>query len=144
MGDYMAKATRRSASRRRGARGKNGRTARKVRAAPATTMSRLGNGAAQLTRNASNAGRRLQRDVGAAVEENPLIVGAALFVAGAALGYAMRGLLTDNLWLDEQRHAMMDKGQAVMDRARDLARTASDKVGSLRQNRSGEPNETHS
>jgi hypothetical protein len=129
----MAKATRRKAARSR-AQGKNGRAAR---AGTASQMRRLGNGAAQLTRDAGAAGRRLQRGVGSAIEDNPLIVGAALFVAGAALGYAMRGFLPDSEWLDEQRHAAMDK-------ARDLARTASDRIGSLRQSRGGDPNETHS
>jgi hypothetical protein len=133
----MAKATRKNASRSRGAQGKNGRAARGVGAASAAKLRRLGNGATQLTRSAGAARRRLQRNVGSAVEENPLIVGAALFVAGAALGYAMSGYLRDSLWLEDQRHAVMDK-------ARDFARTASDKIGSLRQNRNNDPTETHS
>lgn len=94
-------------------------------------MARVGASAAQLTRSAKATGQRLERSVTSAVEDNPLIVGAALFACGAALGYAMRGMLRDSLWLEEQR-------QAVMDKARELARTASNKVGALRQSRSSE------
>jgi hypothetical protein len=93
--------------------------------------------AARLTRSARASGRKLEQSVTSAVEDNPLVVGAALFVAGAALGYAMRGMFRDSPWFEEQRDAMMDK-------AKEIARTASDKVGSLtKPNRSGEPNEAH-
>ena len=101
-------------------------------------MASVSASAAQLTRSAKAQGRRLERSVTAAVEDNPLIVGAALFVSGAALGYALRGLLSDNLWLEEQR-------EAVVDKARELARTASDKVASMRHGRSSDadPTEAH-
>jgi hypothetical protein len=103
--------------------------------------SRFGNvaeGATRLKRSMQAGGRRIERSVSGAVEENTLMVGAALFVAGAAVGYAMRGLLRDNMWLEEQRDAVKSK-------AKEIARTASDKVGNIthKQNRSGDIPEQH-
>jgi hypothetical protein len=126
----MAKANRRSASRTGNAQYRGNRRARGIGGGSsmpgrATRMSRVKTGAAQLTSSAKATGRRLERSVTSAVEDNPLIVGASLFVSGAAIGYAMRGVLRDSLWLEEQRDAVVDK-------AKELARTASDKVGSLR------------
>ena len=93
--------------------------------------------ASKLTRSARERGRKIERSVTGAVEDNPLMIGAAMFVAGAAVGYAMRGILRDSLWLEEQRDAVVDK-------AKEIARTATDKVGHLtKHNRTGEPNEAH-
>jgi hypothetical protein len=135
-GGEMAKANRKNSSRNGRAQNQRGRGKRGSVESSNGRMDRISAGAAQLTRSANATGRRLGRSVTTAVEDNPLVVGAALFISGAAVGYALRGVLRDNEWLEEQRDAVVDK-------AREIARTASDKVNSLRQNRSSDPTEAH-
>jgi hypothetical protein len=131
-------ASRRSAGEREGrANGRNSR-GNTLAAAASDRFGNVTEGATRLTRSMKASGRRLERSVSETLEENSLMVGAALFVCGAAVGYVVRELMRDSAWLEEQR-------EAVMHKAKDLARTASDKVGSLtqKQNRSGDPPEAH-
>jgi hypothetical protein len=140
----MAKTAKRTSSSSRGGRKRSTmqQESREARgngmAGPASSrFGSVAREASKLTRSARERGRKIERTVTSAVEDNPLVVGAAMFVAGAAVGYAMRGMLRDGMWLEEQR-------DAVMGRAKEIARTAGDKVGSLtKHNRTGEPTEAH-
>ena len=132
----MAKANRKNSTRSKRTRSQSAQrrgTRSDVRDV-ATAMSRMSAGAAQLQRSANATGRKIVRGLGSTVEDNPMMIGAALFVSGAALGYVLRGMLRDGMWLEEQRDAVVDK-------ARELARTATDKVNNLRHHRNGESNE---
>ena len=55
------------------------------------------------------------------MDENPLMVGAAAMVLGAAVGMALPETQRENEWMGEAR-------ETVVDRAQEVARTAADRV----------------
>lgn len=68
-------------------------------------------------RSTRRAGNQLSR----MIDENPLMVGAAAMVVGAAIGMALPETERENEWLGETR-------ESVIDRAQDVARQAADRV----------------
>jgi ElaB/YqjD/DUF883 family membrane-anchored ribosome-binding protein len=71
------------------------------------------------TRVAQNGFQRLMRD-------NPLLVGAAAIVAGAAVGAALPETERENEWLGEARDSVVDRAQAA---AKNAASTVQDVTG---------------
>lgn len=65
--------------------------------------------------------RRAQNQLQRAIRENPLAVGAAAAILGAAVGLALPETERENEWMGETRDNVLDKAQ-------DLAREAKDKV----------------
>jgi hypothetical protein len=65
--------------------------------------------------------RRARNQLSRMLDENPLMVGAAAVVIGAAVGMALPETERENEWLGEAR-------ENVVDRAQDMARTAAERV----------------
>jgi hypothetical protein len=65
--------------------------------------------------------RRARNQLSRMIDENPLMVGAAAMVVGAAVGIALPETERENEWMGETR-------ENVIDRAQDVARQAADRV----------------
>lgn len=77
------------------------------------------------SRGAQNGLRRLLR-------ENPLLVGAAAMVAGAAVGAALPETERENEWLGETRDSLVDRAQeAARSTANNVQEAAKDAVGDV-------------
>ena len=85
-----------------------------------------GDRAAELRNSAVRAGRRTKNQFQRLLHENPLMVGAAAVVVGAAVGMALPETEKENEWLGETRDNVIEKAQ---DTARDVASRAQEAVG---------------
>ena len=82
--------------------------------------------AAELRDRAVRTGRRTRNQFQRLLRENPLMVGAAAVVVGAAVGMALPETEKENEWLGETRDTVVEKAQ---DAARNAASRAQDAVG---------------
>jgi hypothetical protein len=83
--------------------------------------SRVASGARGAGRAARQTGRRAQNQLQRMMRENPLMVGAAAAVIGAAVGMALPETERENEWLGEAK-------ETVVDRAQEMARSAATAV----------------
>lgn len=82
--------------------------------------------AADLRNRTMRTGRRARNQFQRLLHENPLMVGAAAVVVGAAVGMALPETERENEWLGETRDNVVEK---VEDTARNVASRAQDAVG---------------
>jgi hypothetical protein len=83
--------------------------------------SRAGETASQARERAMRATRRTRNRLQRMMNDNPLLVGAAAIMLGAALGMALPETEAENEWMGEAK-------DTVVDRAQDMARTAASRA----------------
>lgn len=104
-----------------GAVGTQGTATERVSAMAGRTSERAGELADSARTAVRETSRRAQNHLQRAIHENPLAVGAAAAILGAAVGLALPETERENQWMGEAR-------ESVLDRAQDLAREAKEKV----------------
>jgi hypothetical protein len=83
--------------------------------------SRMSDAADQVRSTARRTTQRAQMSFDRVMRENPLALGAAAMLVGAAIGATMPATETENEWMGEARDTVVDK-------ARDMARGAAERV----------------
>ena len=84
--------------------------------------------AADLRQRTMRTGRRARNQFQRLLHENPLMVGAAAVVVGAAIGMALPETERENEWLGETRDNVVDKAQDVARNAATRAQAAAGEV----------------
>ena len=79
---------------------------------------------------AGDIGEEMKKNYEHYIEKNPLVVGAAAFAVGAAVGYAIPLTKTENNYLGEMRDNVLDKAQAS---AQEAIGTVKQVVGDVQQ-----------
>jgi hypothetical protein len=84
--------------------------------------------------------RRVEQRLGAAIQDNPLAVGAVALALGTALGVAMPQTRKENEWMGEARDTFVEKAQSVaseaMEKVQEVAQQVSGEVQPSGSNRS--------
>ena len=99
-----------------------------VRAGARNATSGLSETAADLRERTVRTGRRARNQFQRLLHENPLMVGAAAVVVGAAIGMALPETERENEWLGETRDNVVDRAQDV---ARNAATRAQEAAGEV-------------
>jgi hypothetical protein len=98
-----------------------GGTMNTVRDIASGAASRVSDSADQVRYAARRTTRRAQMSFDRVMRENPLALGAAAMLVGAAVGATMPATDTENEWMGDARDTVVDK-------ARDMARDAAERV----------------
>ena len=93
-----------------------------------SAASGLSETAAELRQRTMRTGRRARNQFQRLLYENPLMVGAAAVVVGAAIGMALPETEKENEWLGETRDNVVDKAQDVARNAATRAQAAAGEV----------------
>ena len=88
----------------------------------------VGNWAREATGEARQTARRAQNGLQRLMRQNPLLVGAAAMLVGAAVGASLPETDTENEWMGEARDTVVDRAQNVAQNAASAVKEAANDV----------------